>query len=195
MNINVARKLHERRFRASPVVTTGELLNLIGSEGMQEAMNNRWIVPEPDSGLLMLNFNGGKMLELESACRCACGKTDCACEATQEASQTYTMPMREAFAGFGLERPPTASMQATAPPVTPRPPTNAPTQSSDPHTNAPQIGDDAMVAEQDKTYTGKVASISQDGRIRLSFGSDKPTMNRDYDFGEVRMVDKARANA
>jgi len=195
MNINVARKLHERRFRAAPIVTTGELLNLIGSEGMQEALLNRWIVPEPDSGMLMLNSNGGKMIELENACRCRCGKMDCACGSEGEAGQTSTMPMREAFAGFGLERPPTASMTPTAP-MLPRPQAAAtPTTPSDPQTTTPQIGDDAMVAEQDKTFTGKVASISQDGRIRLSFGSEKPTMNRDYGFNEVRVVDKARANA
>jgi len=195
MNINVARKLHERRFRAAPIVTTGELLNLIGSAGMQEALLNRWIVPEPDSGMLMLNSNGGKMLELENACRCKCGKTDCACE-PEVIESSSTMPMREAFSGFGLERPPTASMTPTAAPMMPRAATPAtPTTTSDPKANAPQIGDEAMVAEQDKTFTGKVASISQDGRIRLSFGSEKPTMNRDYGFNEVRVLNKARANA
>jgi len=197
MNIHVARKLHERRFRAAPVMTTGELLNLIGSDGLQEAMLNRWIVPDPDSGLLTLNTGGGKLLELESACRCKCGKTDCACGAEGEAGQTYTMPMREAFAGYGLERPPTASGgSGGAAPMLPRPQAAAtPTTPSDPKTTTPQIGDDVMVAEQDKTFTGKVASVAQDGRIRISFGSDKPTMNRDYGFNEVRVVDKARANA
>lgn len=176
-------------------MTTGELLNLIGSDGLQEAMLNRWVVPDPDSGLLTLNTGGGKLLELENACRCRCGKMECACGAEGEAGQTSTMPMREAFAGFGLERPPTASMTPTAP-MLPRPQAAAtPTTPSDPKTTTPQIGDDAMVAEQDKTFTGKVASISQDGRIRLSFGSEKPTMNRDYGFNEVRVVDKARANA
>lgn len=193
MNINVARKLHERRFRAAPIVTTGELLNLIGSDGMQEALQNRWIVPEPDSGMLMLNMDGGKMVELESACRCHCGKTDCQCD-PEAANESSTMPMREAFAGFGLERPPTASAAPTAAPMMPRAPATSPTQPSDPQAHAPQIGDEAMVAEQDKTFTGKVASISQDGRIRLSFGAEKPTMNRDYGFNEVRVLDKANAH-
>lgn len=195
MNISVARKLHERRFRASPIVTTGELLNLIGSDGVQEALLNRWIVPEESSGMLMLNMNGGKMVELESACRCHCGSTTCECKEALGESVMTTMPMREAFAGFGLERPPTGGMTPTAPIMPRQQPVATPTSSTVTQNAAPQIGDEAMVAEQDKTFTGKVASISQDGRVRLSFGSDKPSMNRDYGFNEVRVVDKARANA
>lgn len=196
MNITVARKLHERRFRASPVVTTGEMLNLIGSDGVQEALQKRWIVPENESGMLMLNMNGGKLIELESACRCRCGKMDCACNPEAVVESLSTMPMREAFAGFGLERPPVGGLTPTAPINMPRQqPAATPTAATVRDQAAPQIGDEAMVAEQDKTFTGKVASVSQDGRYRLSFGSDKPSMDRDYGFNEVRLVDKARANA
>lgn len=195
MNITVARKLHERRFRASPILTTGELLNLIGSDGVQEALLNRWVVPENESGMLMLNFNGGKLVELESACRCHCGKLDCACSPEPIAESMSTMPMREAFAGFGLERPPTGGMTPTAPIMPRQQPAATPTASTVTQNAAPQIGDDAMVAEQDKTFTGKVASVSQDGRYRLSFGGEKPSMDRDYGFNELRVVDKARANA
>lgn len=194
MNIHVARKLHERRFRTSPVVTTGEMLNLIGSDGLQEALLNRWVVPENESGMLMLNMHGGKMIELENACRCRCGSLDCACGPETIGESMTAMPMREAFAGFGLERPPAAGNPTPTQAVMPRPQQPmGPTAAVSAPANSPQIGDEAMVTEQNKTFTGKVASVSQDGRYRLSFGSDKPSMDRDYGFNELRVVDKANA--
>lgn len=198
MNITVARKLHERRFRPNPVVTTGELINMIGSEGMQEALLNRWLVADMDSGFLMLNQNGGKMQELESACRCHCGKTDCACPAVVEAAPTTAMPMREAFAGPGLPRPggnagsPTGSAQSMLP--RPQAPL-APTSQTSQHDANPQIGDEVMMAENGQDFQGKVASIDQDGKMRLSFGSNKPSMDRAYANNELRKVASAQPNA
>lgn len=195
MNIIVARKLHERRFRASPVMTTGELVNLIGSDGIQEALLNRWLVPDTDTGFLTLNTGGGKLRELEEACRCRCGKLDCACEAAIEDKQVFTMPMRENFAGFGLTSPGGAG--GAAPAMMPRP--QAPSTPTAPQApvdkDAPQIGDDAMVSEDGKAYTGKVASIGQDGRFRISFGSEKPNMHRDYSPNELKLLNKAAPNA
>lgn len=193
MDINVARKLHERRHRASPVMTTGELLNMIGSDGLQEALNNRWLVADMDSGFLMLNTGGGKLKELEEACRCHCGKLDCACAASVEAPLVSTMPMREAFAGFGLPRPSGGVSGAAAPEAIPRPLPATPTSAAE--KTVPQIGDDAMVTDEGKTFTGKVAAVGHDGRYRLSFGSEKPSMNRDYGSNELRLLTKADAHA
>lgn len=187
MNITVARKLHERRFRASPMMTTGEMLNLIGSEGVQEALLKRWIVPETDSGMLMLNLHGGKMVELECACRCRCGKTDCSCNPEAVVEASYTMPMREAFAGFGLPAPgPGVAAPPTATPTAMvQQPAKAPAAADE---TAPKVGDEAMVAEGDKTYTGKVASVSNNGRVRLTFGATRPSEERDYGFNEVQVT-------
>lgn len=193
MNISAARKLHERRFRASPVMTTGELLNLIGSDAMQEALNQRWLVPDLDTGFLTLNLHGAKMRELECACVCSsCGGTQCDHAPETEKKLSYAMPMRETFAAFGVTRPGGAT--SSAPPVMPRPPA-PPTGTVNPEQDRPKIGDDVMVAEENKTFTGKVASIAQDGRMRISFGSEKPRMDRDYGFGEVRVVEKSKPNA
>ena len=187
MNINTARKLQERRYRASPVVTTGELINLIGNDGLQEALNRRWIVPDQDTGFLTLNFNGGKLVELESACRCQCGKTDCACPEVNEGAASTVMPMREAFAGFGLPMPSSTPTNPPAAVSVPRTPAT-PTAPAAPGQASPQIGDDAVVTEDGKTFTGKVASVSQDGRYRMSFGGTKPNMDRDYGPNELRTL-------
>ena len=60
----IARKINERRHRPNPVITTGEVLSIVGSAGMQEAIQRNWLVPDLDTGYLMVNFNAGKLVEL-----------------------------------------------------------------------------------------------------------------------------------
>jgi len=194
MNINVARKLHERRFRSSPVVTTGELINLIGSEGLQEALLNRWVVPDMETGFLTLNANGGKMQELESACRCACGKMDCACAPVVESAQVYTMPMRENFAGPGLSSPsaPAAAGSPTggASTMMPRPQTPTGPAPAGPAPKQPRVGDPAVVEQDGRTYQGEISNVEADGRVRLRWSGAKPSGDRAYGPNEFLIADK-----
>lgn len=190
MNIKVARKLHERRFRPNPVMTTGELMNLIGSDGIQEAIEKRWLVPDMDSGFLMLNINGGKLAELESACLCPCGKTDCACVEHVSESMS-TMPMREAFAAFGVTRPggiTGGSAPAMPAPMTPRPQT--PTSHVDAPAKAPRVGDPAMVEQNGQTYTGEISGFEPDGRVRLRWRGSRPPEDRAYGPNEFLVTDQ-----
>jgi hypothetical protein len=193
MNIIVARKLHERRFRPNPVMTTGELLNLIGSDGMQEALERRWLVPDQDTGFLMLNFNGGKLVELESACLCKCGKTDCACGNVGEAGQTSTMPaaMREQyaaedFAGYGVTRPttPTSQHGSTQPAPMMRVPDPTPTEQVPQPPMNYRTGDPAEVMQDNITYQGEIAAFEPDGRVRLRWKGQRPPNDRPYGPGE-----------
>lgn len=185
MNMLVARKLHERRYRANPVMTTGELLNLIGQDGMQEALNQRWLVPD-DTGFLTLNLHGGKLVELENACRCACGKTDCACAESAEVKPSSEMPMREAFAGFGLPRPSglTGTPQA---PMLPRPQAPLTPTSPAPGGTVPKMGDKATVREGNDEYEGTVSGFDEDGRLRLRWTGRRPAKDRAYGPFEVQV--------
>ncbi len=185
MNMLVARKLHERRYRANPVMTTGELLNLIGSDGMQEAMNARWIVPDPDTGFLTLNLHGGKLVELESACRCACGKT-------KENGQVYTMPMREAFAGFGVPRPGITSGAggSTQPAPTMSAPDPTPTQQVPTPPRQYKSGDPVAVVQDNVTYQGEISGFEPDGRVRLRWRGQRPPNDRSYGPGEFLVTDE-----
>ena len=194
MNINVARKLHERRYRANPLVTTGEMINLIGGDGLKEALLNRWIVPDMETGFLSLNSNGGKMQELESACVCACGKTECACTPIAESAQVYTMPMRENFAGPGLSSPSQASSTPTGPapaaPMMPRSQTPTGPASVGPAPKAPRVGDPAVVEQDGKTYQGEVSNVETDGRVRMRWTGDRPSGDRAYGPNEFLISDK-----
>jgi hypothetical protein len=193
MNISIARKLHERRFRASPVMTTGELLNLIGSDGIQEALEKRWLVADELTGLLTLNTGGGKLLELESACKCKdCGKTDCDC-AEKDVTESRVMPtsIREAFAGYGLSRPEGASTPTGGTPMvqtdtTPKAPTSPVAQPRKPF----RVGEPASVSVEGNTYNGEISNFEADGRVRLRFKGDKPPQDRSYAPGEFMVTDE-----
>lgn len=180
-------------------MTTGELINLIGSDGIREALLNRWLVADNDTGFLTLNTGGGKLLELENACRCDCGSLTCECEVSAPSTQSTVMPMREAFAGFGLPHPGGGSPTGAPPPMTPRPlaqQTGAPVKPvTGPDSKNPEIGDDTTVVDNGQAYTGKVATVGQDGRYRVSFGNNKPPMDRDYGPDELRVVGKAVPHA
>lgn len=193
MNIIVARKLHERRFRPNPVMTTGELLNMIGSEGMQEALERRWLVPDQDTGFLMLNFNGGKLVELESACLCACGKTDCSCEQAIESKASSTMPMREAFAGFGVSRPSAPTGGSTQPAPMMRVPDPTPTQQTPTAPKQYRVGDPAMVEQDSVTYQGEISGFEPDGRVRLRWRGQRPPNDRSYGPGEFMVTKESPA--
>jgi hypothetical protein len=193
MNIQVARKLHERRFRPNPVMTTGELLNLIGSEGMQEAIDKRWLVPDQDTGFMMLNFHGGKLLELESACRCACGKTDCACEKAAEDKPAFTMPMREAFAGFGVSRPGTPTGGPSQPAPMTRHPDPTPTSQSPAPPRSYRTGEPVMIEQDKVTYQGEISGFEPDGRVRVRWSGQRPPEDRAFGPGEFLVTDKPNA--
>lgn len=175
-------------------MTTGELINLIGSDGIQEALLNRWLVPDPDTGFLTLNTGGGKLQELESACHCYCGKTDCACAMETEKPLMHTIPLRENFAGFGIPHPaPSAGITVNTPVMPRQQAPQAPTSPAPQSNGAPQIGDSVMVGENGKTFNGVVGTVGQDGRYKISFGNDKPPMDREYSANELRLINKQAA--
>ena len=194
MNMIVARKLHERRFRPCPVLTTGEVLNMIGSEGMQEALERRWLVADMDNGLLTLNLHGGKLLELENACRCHCGKTDCACAEAAEVKPSTMMPMREVFAGPGIP----ARQSSPAPTSAGQPPamqvprtrtiSRTPTSPVVPHHRMPQKGDEALVPEGNRTLKATVQGLDDKGNVQLSFTGEQPSTKRDYGAWDLQIV-------
>lgn len=189
MKIALARLLIERSRRPSPVITTGELLASVGPAGIQAALESTWLVPDLDSGALMINLNGGKLDEIREACVCAsCSSSTCSCaeSSPQGSDQAMPLSMREAWAGIGIG---SGSSTPTSSPAVPRPQPTSPT-SPGPKA-APQIGDDVLVADEGESYTGKVASVGHDGRYRLSFASKKPRMDREYSPNEIRPVTSA----
>jgi hypothetical protein len=201
----VARKINERRHRPNPVMTTGEILSTIGSEGMREAIERNWLVPDLETGFMMVNFNAGKLAEVEEACKCSkCGKTDCDCETdSAEKPRSKEMPkaMREAWGapsvGSSTNRPPAPPFMPTSSPFAPQPPPAPPTPTAQPN-KKPQVGSQVAAVEQEggkeKLYQGTVSGIGQDGRYHLDFGNgERPPMDRQYGPDQLRFVEPTHA--
>lgn len=185
----IAQFMIERRSRSMPIVTSGEVLGAIGSDGLQEALTRRWIVPSPETGLLQVNTDLARVSEMVTAA----GITESVPQIVENASTAFATshahrPLME-IAAPGTGKPaPTLSNATTAStptaPTAPTAPTSAPrTPSSDLN-----IGADVTIAEEGKTYTGKVAGRTADGRYRVSFGAaGKPPVNREYTPDEMQV--------
>lgn len=59
----------------------------------------------------------------------------------------------------------------------------------------PEIGDEVVVAENGQTFQGIVQSKAADGKMKISFGGQKPPQEREYDATEVKMVGKGASPA
>jgi hypothetical protein len=173
----IANALWTRR-QQNPIVMQGELQAQLGGEGFAEAVANRWVVPDYDTGGLTVTLNAAQAQSLEAAAK-----------ATHESvSESHDLALRHSgrtlmeinAPGLG----PNSGGAAMPRPPAPATPTTPITQ----QTKRPQIGDDVMVAEQGKSFTGKVQTMKPDGRYVLSFGNTKPPMDRDYGPDELRMV-------
>lgn len=204
---NIAQIVLERRSRLTHVIMPGDLTAQLGSEGMQEALRRNWIEPDYDTGALKVNGNLGVVQEmeaiLEKECE-VCHKEKCECdgkpEEKQESQQEVKAPATVSprsfamghshrlheFAAPGSGQPDPANAPAVAPQTQPLvPPQNrADINRSSEH----MVGEDVVVAEEGKTYQGKVQSKNPDGTYVLSFGQNKPGVTRHYRKEEIQSV-------
>lgn len=188
----IARFVQERRRRASPVVMNGEVIEAIGADGLQSALEHRWLVPDPESGFLQVTAESTRVAEIEEV-----AATPAVEESTTASSDALaTLVMEHAGRSYGnlseVGAPgtgkPGPGYTPTAPAASaPVVPPAAPTPTTAPRTSA-GIGDDVTVAEEGRSYTGKVSSRDPaTGQMRISFGPDqRPTVDRAYRDDEVQ---------
>ena len=170
----IAQALWTRR-QQNPIVMQGELQAQLGGEGFAEAVANRWVVPDYDTGGLTVTLNAAQAQSLQQA-----AQQESVDPAHNTALSHASRPLQELnYPGTGHDG--GARMPRPAAPTSPTPKQAAP----------PQIGDDVMVAEEGQSYTGKVQTVKPDGRYTLSFGNTKPPKMRDYSPEELRMVGAA----
>jgi hypothetical protein len=178
----IAQALWTRR-QQNPIVMQGELQAQLGGEGFAEAVANRWVVPDFDTGGLTVTLNAAQAQDLQQAA-VKTEAVDTAHDAAQAHANRQLMELN--IPGIG------AGSGGSTMPNPPRPST--PTAPKMSQTKSPQIGDDVMVAEQGKSFTGKVQSVRPDGRYILSFGNTKPAKARDYTANELRPVANANVS-
>jgi hypothetical protein len=199
----IAQAILERRNRMNPVIMNGEMLATIGSEGMSEALQRRWLVPNTETGHLQVSTDMRVVEEMrviadapapvaeaiqESACH-----NMAVSHSTRERGMLSELmaPMtgHDNSAPFRPQQPASPTGPATSAPGAPAAPAGAGGAAA----GAAGVGDEVLVAEGGRTYTGTVGAIGQDGKYKVTFGNEKPPMNRDYGTNELKITKKAAA--
>lgn len=227
MNRNeIARAILERRNRMNPVIMTGEMTATLGYEGMTEALQRRWLVPNTETGHLQVSTDLRVVEEMRALAEhdpegdeedkkkpkhepgCECGEC---MDTYKKYSYGLHKPMKEVGESHDLVMShssrtrgqltelmaPGTGHDNSAPFRPPQPATpmqsTAPAPAPNGQPGQPGVGDEVLVAENGKTYTGTVGAVGQDGKYRVSFGNEKPPINRDYGTNEIKVTKKAAA--
>jgi len=182
-----------RRNNMAPVLMQGDLQQSLGSDGMAEALRLRWVQPNLETGHLQITNNQNDvnaMRKLATESQIEPPVADAAHgiamnhagrhRTGQVISEIASPATGNAAPGFSPNPP-------SPPPGKPTPPPSAPAEKS----GGMGVGDNVMVAEDGKTYQGRVQSMKQDGKFVVSFGAQKPMRPRDYDKSELRMIGAA----
>jgi len=210
---NIAKVVLERRGRMTHVVLPADLQSKLGPDGMAEALRRRWVEADYDSGALRVNSNLGVVTEVEryanSKCE-VCGEEKCKCDPdsdgktakqeaqapVQNASRDYAMHHSDRLHEFAApgsgqpdpEQAPAAAPAAPAPAATPTVPTEPRNPNDQDSEHA--VGESVMVAEDGKQYTAVVKSKESDGTYTLSFGAQRPPVQRRYRKEELSRAAK-----
>lgn len=195
----LAKKILERRNRMNPVIMSGEMIAEIGSDGMLEAQQRRWLVPNIDTGHLQVSTDLRVVEEMralaekegdekhEEGCKCDKCKKDM--------HESHDLTLRHAHRNIDELMAPMTGHDNSAPfkPVAPA----APTASTMPNGGAggPGVGDEVIVAENGKDFTGTIGAVGQDGKYTMTFGANKPAQNRAYGSNEFKVTKKATPGA
>lgn len=192
----IASVLMARRNSMAPVLMQGDLQQSLGSEGMAEAMRLRWVQPNYDTGHLQITGDQNAvdtMRKLATESKVEAPLPD----AAHSISMSHAGRLRNGQVISEVAAPGTGNAGSSFTPAAPFPPPGKPTApptqpvKGGPGGGGPAIGDAVMVAEDGKTFQGKVQSVKQDGKFVISFGSERPRSPRDYDKTEVRMMQAA----
>ena len=179
----IAQFMLDRRSRSIPVVMTGEVIEALGSDGMNEALSRRWLVANPDTGYLQITTDMSRVSEIAEAA----GREDTVVKVEESGASALAVAHATrrideiAAPATGKPAPTMGGGSPTPPPVSTPTPT---TRTAD---TSPNVGDDVAVAQEGRTYTGKVASRSPEGRYTISFGPERPATQREYAANELRI--------
>jgi hypothetical protein len=186
----IAQTILERRARMNPTVMQGEMLNVLGEDGLSEALARRWLTPCYESGYLQVAGQEAAVIEMQEIAAMPDptpepdtlgeSRTASLLHATRARASIMEASVISEIAAPATGRP---SPSFSAPQM-PASPTSAPPANP----NAPyNIGDDAVVVENGKSYQGKVSS-NQGGRYKISFGGGEQPAAREYAPNEISRV-------
>lgn len=187
----VAQVVLERRHRPNPTVMQGEMLGILGEDGMSEAINRRWLVPSYDTGYLQVTGELSKVQEMEEIAQLPDPVIqETVLESSRFVVQHARRSLTEANVISEIAAPATG---APAPAMRISAPAASPAAAPNPADDAlADVGDDVAVVENGRTFQGKIQSKGPTGRYKISFGAERPGMDREYEPNDFKRVSALR---
>lgn len=210
----IAKVILERRARMTHVIIPGEINSVIGADGVSEALRDRWLVPDTDSGYLCVTNEPHKVQEMIEL---AGSKPEDALKAapilvtdSHDISLAHTkrrhLVQEIAAPGTGQPSPGLSSIAEPQPPMNPAQPpvagTAAPVAPAAPAApiaagggggGAPglAVGSAVTVARQGVAANGVIEKLLPDGRYSIGYGADvrsKPPGDNVFSKDEMTLV-------
>lgn len=190
----IAKVILERRARMTHVVLPGEINAAIGADGVSEALRDRWLVPDTDSGYLMVTSEPAKVQEMidlagtkpEDALKPApivvtdSHAISLAHTKRRDVIQEVAAPMT------GQPSPGLSSIAEPQPPMNPAQPAAQTTGAS-----GLNVGSAVTVARQGVAANGVIEKLLPDGRYSIGYGADvknKPPGDNVFSKDEMTLV-------
>jgi hypothetical protein len=200
----IATIILERRQRMNPTVMQGEMNQVLGEDGLGEAISRRWLVPNYESGYLQVSPSGSIVEEMQAIAAMPEptaapdtlieSRNVCSQHAFRHAPSLSEASVLSEIGAPGTGRPSPGFVQAAAP-ATPTAPAAMPAAPAAPAAGgaaggaAPgsAVGEDVSVVQDGRTFQGKIASVNN-GRYRLSFGGPQRPADREYQQNEISRI-------
>ncbi len=193
----IAKAILERRSRMTHIILPGEISAAIGPDGVSEALRQRWLMPDTDSGYLCVSSDPAIIEALHKTAEM---------KPKQYAPDGVSVSEGHDFSLLHTHR--SHAIHEIAAPMTGQPSPGLSTLSQPPQTpqapqapQAPQsqassgqggytIGMPVTVARQGLKSTGVIEKLMPDGRFQVGFAADqkKPQGDNIFSATEVSVV-------
>jgi hypothetical protein len=172
----IAKAILERRNRMTHVIMPGEINGAIGPDGVAEALEARWLVPDVDTGFLCATNDLGKIEEMR---RLAEMKPEQYQQPPMPVCESHDMTIQHTHRPHSINEIAAPMTGGSSPGLTtlnaPQPAQamapQRPTPATGSSEQSPTIGNSVMVARNGVSSMGVIEKILPDGRYQLGFAA------------------------
>jgi hypothetical protein len=184
----IAKAILERRNRMTPVILPGEITAEIGPDGVSEALRERWLVPDVDSGFLCATNDLAVLDEMRKLA-----------QMKPEEYKVDPVPVPESHDSVLLHSKRPHPINEIAAPMTGTPSpglgtlgqpqsTQPPNPAAGQGTGGIPVGTSVTVARQGVKATGMIEKLLPDGRYKIGFSGQEAKPPGDDIFGKDEMT-------
>lgn len=178
----IAKAVLERRSRMTHIILPGEISAEIGPDGVAEALRNRWLVPDTDSGFLCATNDPGAVTEMHRVSGLNPEAYRPEAVSVAESHDLSLLHTRRSHALHEIAAPMTgAPSPGLASTAQPQP---APSGRPDPYA----VGTAVTVARGGKPISGVIEKLLPDGRFQVGFANQPPQGGNVFSKEEVNAV-------